>query len=125
MGSGMKSVLLDTNIIIDYLNGEPKAKDEMDAHDILYISLITYMEVLVGVKNSEKRELVKDYLKTFQIVTIDYAIADMAVDMRQTWKIKLPDAVILACASKMKTELSTRDTKDFEGIPGVRIPYKL
>ena len=40
--------LLDTNVLIDYLGGIEVARDEIARHAGASISLITWMEVLVG-----------------------------------------------------------------------------
>ena len=43
--------LFDTNILIDYLNGIPQAKDVLTEYHINpAISAITWMEVMVGAK---------------------------------------------------------------------------
>ena len=45
--------------------------------------------------------------------------------LRQEYKLKLPDAIILATAQLHRLELITRNTKDFAGIPGVVTPYEI
>ena len=45
--------LLDTNIIIDHLNGVAEAQEEIRRHDGPAISIITWMEVLVGAGDLE------------------------------------------------------------------------
>ncbi|MBP7189751.1 MAG: PIN domain-containing protein [Rickettsiaceae bacterium] len=118
--------LLDTNIIIDYLNGEQKALQEISNYSKIYISVITYMEVLVGVGDSNKIESIKDYLLSLNIVHIDQEIADLAIEARKSYKLKIPDALVLASAQKVSAILVTRDKKDFStSIPIVRIPYSI
>lgn len=118
--------LLDTNIIIDYLNGEKSALNEMSMYNELSISIITYIEILVGVKDTSKIERIKDYLSSLNIVHIDQEVADFAVEARKKYKLKVPDSLILASAQKISAILVTRDAKDFpSSIPIVRIPYLL
>ena len=45
---GIKA-LFDTNILIDYLLGVPACKKETGKYTKKYISIITRMEILVGV----------------------------------------------------------------------------
>ncbi|MDU6109096.1 MAG: PIN domain-containing protein [Klebsiella pneumoniae] len=52
-------------------------------------------------------------------------IAERSVALRQEYKLKLPDAIILATAQLHRLELITRNTKDFAGIPGVVTPYEI
>lgn len=44
----MVKALLDTNILIDYLSGIAAAKKELERFPDKAISLITWMEVMVG-----------------------------------------------------------------------------
>ena len=44
----MVKALFDTNILIDYLNGFEQAKAELARYSDKAISLITWMEVIVG-----------------------------------------------------------------------------
>ena len=40
--------LFDTNILIDYLRGLPAARDELNRHQDKAISVVTWMEIMVG-----------------------------------------------------------------------------
>lgn len=44
----MVGALFDTNILIDYLNGVPQARDELTRYAAKSISIVTFMEVLIG-----------------------------------------------------------------------------
>ncbi|MEF0942844.1 PIN domain-containing protein [Rhizobium sp. BR 362] len=46
----MVKALFDTNVLIDYLNAVPQARDELTRYGEKAISIITWMEVLVGAK---------------------------------------------------------------------------
>ena len=45
--------VFDSCIVIDYLNGIPEAKAELDLYDEKSISLITWMEVMAGTDPSD------------------------------------------------------------------------
>ncbi len=122
----MVKALFDTNILIDYLNGIEFAEQELSLYDNRAISVITWMEVMVGTK--EKTEAgTRDWLHSvFTVIPLDEAISNMAVIIRKSHKIKLPDAVIYATAQKSERLLISRNTKDFSlDDPMVRVPYKL
>ena len=121
----MVSALFDTNILIDFLNGIEAAREEIALYDDKAISLITWMEVMVGAGEDEPR--IKAFLSGFRLVAIDSNVAAEAVRIRQGRKIKLPDAIILASARTSHRLLITRNTKDFpSGVEGeVRTPYLL
>lgn len=123
----MKAIF-DTNILIDYLNGETKAYKEMSKFDICQISIISYIEVLVGVQIEDAGEAkaVKNWLSSFQVINIDGAIAEVAIKICKQYKLKVPNALILATAYYNGAVLVTRNTKDFNvDMPLVRVPYTL
>ncbi len=124
----MVKALFDTNILIDYLNGIPAAKTELDRYpgkDDKAISIITWMEVLVGT-TPETDQATRGFLAGFQSLPIDALVASRSVEIRKTHKIKLPDAIVWATAQVHGRILVTRNTKDFaEDEPGVRVPYRL
>ncbi|MDB5840820.1 MAG: PilT protein [Herminiimonas sp.] len=121
----MVKALFDTNILIDYLNGIRQAKLELDRYSNKAISLITWMEVMVGA-TPESEAVVRGFLAGFDSLPIDDAVGEMAVALRKKHKIKLPDAIVLATAQVNSRILVTRNTKDFApDEPGIRVPYHL
>ncbi len=117
--------LFDTNILIDFLNGHDEARREIQSASDKSISIVTWIEVMAGAK-PETEEACRLLLGVFQTLPLSPLIAERAVMLRRTTRLKLPDAVILASAQIAAAELVTRNTRDFaEGSPGVRIPYRL
>ena len=120
------SALFDTNILIDLFSGRREAKQALEAWPPQNaISLITWMEVMVGAKKYHQEQRTRMALSTFNIINISQDIAERSVALRQEYKLKLPDAIILATAQLHRLELITRNTKDFAGIPGVVTPYEI
>ncbi len=116
--------IFDTNILIDYLNGHQKAKEEIGQYTFRAISIITYIEISVGLNDFEEIESIKAFLHRFEIINIDLPIAERAAAIRKKYKLKIPDALMLATAEHHQCLLITRNTKDFEKtIPIVRVPY--
>jgi predicted nucleic acid-binding protein len=121
----MVSALFDTNILIDYLNGIAQAKAELQRYSDRAISVITWMEVMVGT-SPDTLVGTKALLSGFVLLPIDDRVAERAVFIRQTKRVKLPDAIVWATAQVNNRLLVTRNFKDMaEDEPGVRIPYKL
>lgn len=124
----MVKALFDTHILIDYLNGIEAAKTELDRYtdrDDKAISVVTWMEVLVGT-TPETDNATRGFLAGFQSLPIDAQVASRSVEIRKSHKIKLPDAIVWATAQVHGRILVTRNTKDFaEDEPGVRVPYRL
>ncbi len=121
----MVRALLDTNILIDYLNAVPEARDEIARYDRPAISIITWMEVMVGAPEAAQGAT-RAFLDDFDLIELDDVIADQAVALRRRHRMKLPDAVIWASALAGGRLLVTRDVKAFmTDDPGVRVPYGL
>lgn len=121
----MVKALFDTNILIDYLNGVAAAKKELARYRDRAISVITWMEVLVGTAASEE-SAIRTWLSSFQVIELNGEIASRAVEIRQQRRIRLPDAIVWASADVNALLLVSRNTKDFPADePSVRVPYAL
>ena len=118
--------VIDTNILIDYLAGVEAARDEIARHADASISAITWMEVLVGAADELETERLRWFLSGFRRIPIDDAVAELAVGIRRTHRMRLPDAIIWASARSVGGLLVTRNTRDFPSDdPGVRVPYSI
>ena len=119
----MVRALLDTNILIDYLNGVSEARAELERHERPAISIVTWMEVLIGAP-PESEEATRAFVDGFDCIQIDGIVAEQAVAIRRRHRIKLPDAIIWATAQTQSLILVTRNRRDFPpDEPWVRIPY--
>jgi len=117
--------VFDTNILIDYLSGSSKAKNEIDSFDEIYVSLITWMEVLVGAAEGEEESEIREFLRRFRVHAVDEGVAERAVDIRRRERLRLPDAIIWATAQQLGALLVTRNTRDFPSQNrGIRVPYR-
>lgn len=121
----MVKALFDTNILIDYLSGVSAAKKELERYEYRAISTITWMEVLVGASPDEE-SAIRAWLNSFNVIAVDDAVANRAVEIRRAKRVRLPDAIIWATAQVHSLLLVSRNTRDFPADePGVRAPYKL
>jgi predicted nucleic acid-binding protein len=125
MGCPRVNAVFDTNIVIDALNGVSSADAEYSRYTRVLISRITWMEVLVGAQGNDAQ--VRDFLETqFEIIPLDLAVAERAVELRRAHHIRLPDAIIWATAQANDAVLVTRNTKDFHtDWEGIRVPYQV
>jgi predicted nucleic acid-binding protein len=116
--------LFDTNILIDYLAGNPSAEREFTSHRHRLISVVTWMEVLAGANNTEEEDVIEMFLRDFTLIDVSRPIAREAVALRRSRRLRLPDAIIWASARHESALLVTRNTKDFpRSEPGIRVPY--
>ena len=115
--------LFDTNILIDHLRGIPQAHAELARYQDRAISIVTWMEVLVGSPPAVAAATL-GFLSGFTVIPIYAPVAERAVALRQSQRLKLPDAIVWGSAQVHGMLLVTRDSKAFPADdPGVRMPY--
>lgn len=122
------SVLLDTNIIVDLLNGQPAARDYLRHLQIIHVSSITVYEVLAGCTGNRSSQLhVAEVLfSQCNVVAVSQSIAARAAGYQRRWnqKRKMADYLIEATAEELGAELATRNPKDFRQARTL-VPYTL
>jgi hypothetical protein len=121
----MKPVF-DTNILIDYLAGHLPARQELDRYASARIAIVTWIEVMVGVKDKNEEAITREFLNSFETIPLDQHVAESAVQLRRQYRLRLPDAVIWASAKSRDSLLITRNTRDYpQSEPDIRVPYAL
>lgn len=119
-------VVIDTNVLVDYLKGIAQARVELDRYPEPAVSIVTWMEVMAGARNESDEVVVRAFLGRFGVLDVTREIAEEAVRLRRSHRVRLPDAIVWATARTRQALLVTRDTKDFPtDDPGVRVPYVL
>ena len=120
-----KRFLIDTNIAIYFLDGnltpsvivflQPVINQEIN------ISVITKIELLGwNFPNSNKSEIHNEFVNQSNIFPLDNEIVEKTIEIRRTYKIKLPDALIAATAIVFNMTLLSRNDKDFTQIPELK-----
>lgn len=117
--SGEIMQIIDTNIIIYYLDGEPKILNFFkNFQGQMAISMITVAEVLSYPYDEIERVKVERFLKNrFIWLEVTEAIVFKTGRIRSQKKIKTPDAIIASTALCHQLPLVTRNVKDFEHLP--------
>jgi predicted nucleic acid-binding protein len=126
MGQGF---LIDTNVVIYALENKlPPAGAAFLAKLPPVISDITRIELL-GWPNATAEQLapVKAFMAKATMVTITEAVILKTIEIKQTQKIKLGDAIVAATAVVHGFTIVTRNTNDFKNIPGLEVinPFDL
>ncbi|NOY15289.1 MAG: type II toxin-antitoxin system VapC family toxin [bacterium] len=121
-------VILDTNIIIDYLRRKKSASileklvQRYPAKD-LAISVISIQELYEGqsTKDKSKEQLMIATLAPLQILSYTYEIAQLAGKIARDLPrpIELADAAIAATAIMNNDSLLTLNLKDYNHIPNL------
>ena len=118
-----KGYLIDSNAVIDFFNKSlPDSGKELLSNVEPIISIITLVEIFSSNKASddELKEL-KRFSEIAIIHNIDRDVALIAIELRQKYKIKLPDALIAATAIFYKLVLITRNVSDFQKIENLEL----
>ncbi len=119
-GGMMSDYLLDTNILVRYLRkaeGYNNLLDTLSRDDWLFISAITRLEIVRGMRDRE-REATLGLLDSMQTISITAAIADLAGELIRSWRtrgvtIGEADAVIAATAIHHRLALVTTNARHF------------
>lgn len=109
--------LLDTNVIIDISKNLIDANKILNKYNYLYISIISYVELLgYNFASDEDLLIIKSIVNNIPISFIDLEIANFAISYRKIKKIKIADSLILATARKLNADLITSNISDFINI---------
>lgn len=120
----MDSAVFDTNILIEYSNGNMEAQRVVRTTPGRYISRTTWIEFLVGVPISARARFKSFLVHNFEVIECDEELSDYIIDIRREKRLKLPDATIYATAKSLRAPLVTLNSKDFDkNAHDVIIPY--
>ena len=115
-----KEILVYTNIILYLLNGSDTVENFLQGKDI-YLSFITELELIGFKKISAKEEFqIHEILKDCSIIPLNERIKEKYVDIRKSYHLKLPDAVIAATALVLDVPLITSD-KQFKTVEDIKL----
>ncbi len=123
--------LIDTDILIDVGRGSADAISclaNLLSTSVLATSVITEMELIVGCRNNAELLAVEGFLKQLQVVKINEAITDKAVELLKTYRLShgllIADAFIAATAIVLGWPFITKNQRDFRFIVGLNLlPY--
>ncbi|GAA4206719.1 hypothetical protein GCM10022289_27990 [Pedobacter jeongneungensis] len=125
--------LWDTNTVIYFLQRQftPTAEkfiDNIVSTNQPAISAITEIELLCWKTAAENDLLIlRSFIKDSYVYELNQEIKNQTVEVRKSYSLKLPDAIIAATAIVNELTLITRNAKDFEKIPQIKVsnPYSL
>ena len=121
--------LLDSNILIDVLNGVEAARLYFKQLAVRRISSTTVFEVLTGCSGDRKnqRPIARELFRVCEVLDFTQADAERAAELflkSNRKKVKMIDFFIAATAENNGLKLATRNTKDFKNIEAFS-PYNL
>ncbi|MBI5072642.1 PIN domain-containing protein [Candidatus Woesearchaeota archaeon] len=127
-------MILDTTFLIDLMNNDESARHKAEVlfnhGSLTYISTVTIFELHSGLarsgKSSPEQNKVRNVLDQQNIIPIDSTIAERAGDIHgalitQGQMLGSMDCLIAATALLNRETVLTRNVKDFQRIPGLKI----
>ena len=126
----MKRVLVDSNVLIDVLRGDPDARDCVASelrHAELYGSVVTRAEILAGMLPGEETQIGAQ-LMLIRWLNVDETVADRAAEFSRRHRKKHPgidlaDYLIAATADLAGLRVLTRNVKHFPMFPRLKPAY--
>jgi predicted nucleic acid-binding protein len=121
-------MIVDTNIIIDFLKGHKHAIEFITTHTPVYISVVVVSELFSGVNNKREMKEIREFLSFVEVVDVTEEIARKAGLLRQKYfkshGIEIPDALIAATANHLKVPVASLDKKHFSVLTNeLVVPY--
>ena len=123
------SILLDTDVLVDFFRGHSKAVAFVNAHsDRIILSSIVVAELYAGVKGDAEQTALENFVSIFRVVPVKAEIAKTGGlykrDYGKSHGVGLADAILAATAEAENAELKTLNNKHYPMLKGLRPPYK-
>lgn len=121
-------LLVDTDILIDYLRGRPEAVAYLDTVQApLVLSVLTIAELYAGVRDGDERTQLDSFISAFGSIPLDRDIAVTGGlyrrDYGKSHGTGLADALIAATAITRGFALVTHNAKHFPMVTAFIVPY--
>ena len=116
----MQTIVVDTDIAIDYLRGISYAKELMVSlweNSLAYLSILSVYELYAGMKETEKEDT-ENFINVCNIDFITYEIARKGGELYQTYRKKgitftSVDCLIAATAVINRHKIATKNTEHY------------
>ena len=124
-----KTLLVDTDVLIDFLRGSDKAISFIQKFSSqIILSPIVVAELYAGVKGANELSILDNFVSHFRVAPITKDIARAGGlykrDFGKSHGVGLADAILAATVEKEKAELKTLNVKHYPMIRGLKPAYK-
>lgn len=123
-----KPVLVDTDVMVDFLRGDPRAVALVQTHSArVILSSIIAAELYAGVRGDEELSRLDSLISLFRVVPVSIDLARAGGLYKQHYAksqgVGLADAIIAATAEAENAELKTLNIKHYPMIKGLKPAY--
>jgi len=124
-----ESILLDTDVLVDFFRGHSKAVAFVNAHSArIILSSIVVAELYAGVKRDAEQAALENFVSLFRVVPVSAVIAKAGGlykrDYGKSHGVGLADAILAATAEAENAKLKTLNTKHYPMLKSLRPAYK-
>ena len=121
-------ILLDTDVLVDFLRGHKKAAALVNTHSArIILSSIVVAELYAGVKGDAEQAALEDFVSLFRVVPVSADIAKAGGlykrDYGKSHGVGLADAILAATAEVEDAELKTLNKKHYPMVKGLKPAY--
>ncbi len=121
-------LLLDTDVLVDFLRGHSEAVAFVNAHSArIILSSIVVAELYAGVRGDREQAVLEALVSLFRVVPVSGEIAKTGGlykrDYGKSHGVGLADAILAATAESENAELKTLNTKHYPMLQGLRPAY--
>ena len=120
-------MLIDTDVLIWYMRGNTKVLDELEKHKNFSISVVTYMELVQGMRNNKELTALRKALKSWNcnIIYISEEISSRAMFYVEqhylSHSMQIADALIGATAASYGMPLLTGNDKHYKVVKEIAL----
>ncbi len=123
-----KLLLIDTDVMIDFLRGHPKAVALVKKHSSrIILSSIVTAELYAGVRGDEELDTLDNLVSLFRVIPVSPSLARAGGLNRRDYSkahgVGLADAIVAATCEAENAELKTLNIKHYPMIKGLRPAY--
>lgn len=129
-----KPMLVDTDVLIDFLRGEGKAcalLEKQKSRTVLKdlaVSAISVAELYAGVRDEAELAILDDFVGLFRVIPVTKEVARIGGLHRRDFKgshgVGVADAIIAAAAESEGAELLTLNVRHFPMLKGLVPAYR-
>jgi predicted nucleic acid-binding protein len=128
-GAMSRNILIDTDIVIDFLRGDKHALSHLKSQsDLICFSAITVAEIYAGIKGKKEESEVERLFSIFPVIAASNEIAREAGKLvkqyRPSHAVEIPDGIIAATCVIAELELHTLNIKHYPMFKDLKPPYK-
>ena len=120
-------MLIDTDVLIWLARGNDNAKRHLLNDATKYISVITYMEMLQGMRNNQEMQAFLKFIKVYhvEVLPINEHIGNMAAELVKTYALshamQMADALIASSAIHYRKPLLSANAKHYQFIDDLKL----